>query len=157
MRHPKKKREKKKRGLDMTSETCYPLRNGSSFFFDLMGCGGLKSSNRILELVRISFRMESPFSALMISRMLPRTSEANPDSIRRPGSSPPSWINSPISLNGTTFSNITLTKMRPRNSAALGASFTASSNVERTDSNLSIVRGLTNFKFWNMGKPWFAV
>ena len=107
-----------------------------SSILDLLVSGGRKSSKSKLEAPRISFKTPSPFSTSITSNILPRTSPASPNLRRLPRSSPPSRNNCPISDRGTTFSTTTLPMMCPRNSGALGASFTASSRVDRTDSNL---------------------
>lgn len=107
-----------------------------SILNDLLDPEGLKSCSLRFELERISFNPDSPFSNLMASNTLPRTSAAIPASTSCPCSSPPSYINRPITESETTFSVMTLANIRPRNSAALGASLTASSKTARTDSNL---------------------
>lgn len=120
----------------MSITTSLYLMNVSNIF-DLRGSGGWNFSNRKLELVRTSFNTFSPFSFLIVSKIFPRTLAASPLSRRLPGSSPPSYINCPISFNETTFSMITLAKIRARNSGAFGASLTASSRVVRTNLNLA--------------------
>lgn len=107
-----------------------------SILDDLLEPGGRKFSSCRLEFERISFNTESSFSVFIVSKILRRTSAASPVSTSCPLSSPPSYISFPISENEMTFSNMTFANIRPRNSAALGASCMVSSKLARTASNL---------------------
>lgn len=98
--------------------------------------GGLKSSNCVLDALQISLKADSPFSDLITSNVLSRSSYPNPVCRRWPGCSPPCRIRCPVSFREITFSLINLPKMWPRNTAAFGASVTSFSKVAKTDSNL---------------------